>query len=111
MKFITKIMNKYYKISKEDWDKTLLNLFSKYDIYAPVEYGENQDYELISEDLISEIIYNRPKPATPLKTFFQPVIENVTSYKAPEKTRIVMGVPACDQIGRASCRERVCHRV
>jgi len=89
-------MNKYYKISKEDWDKTLLNLFSKYDIYAPVEYGENQDYELINEELIDEIIYNRPKPATPLKTFFQPVIENVTSYKAPDKTRIVLGIPACD---------------
>jgi len=89
-------MNKYYKISKENWDKSLLSLFSDFDIYAPVEYGESQDYELIDNDLIQDIVYNRPKPATPLKTFFQPIVENVVNFKAPEKERLVMGVPSCD---------------
>jgi ferredoxin len=89
-------MNNYYTISKQDWDKTLTNLVSKYDIFAPADYGENQDYELLDEKLIPSVIYNIPKPATPLKTFFSPVSENVVNIKKPEKKRIIMGVPGCD---------------
>lgn len=89
-------MNKYYTLTKEDWDKALINLTIGYNIYAPVIYGENQDYELINEDLISEIIYNQPKPSTPLKTFFNPIKENVVNLKKPDKQKIIMGVPSCD---------------
>src|SRR6056297_795906 len=90
-------MNKYFTLTKENWDKALVNLISGYNIYAPLTYGENQDYELLlDEESIKEITYNKPKPATPLKTFFNPVKENVVNLKQPEKQRIIIGVPACD---------------
>jgi ferredoxin len=89
-------MNNYYTIAKHDWEKLLLNLISNFDIYAPVDYGKNQDYELIDEDVIPAIIYNTPKPTTPLKTFFAPVKENVVNIKEPEKKRVIMGIPSCD---------------
>ncbi|MFP3860150.1 MAG: 4Fe-4S dicluster domain-containing protein [Bacteroidales bacterium] len=89
-------MNNYYTITKQDWDKTLTNLTNNYDIYAPVKFGDNQDYELIEDELISEIVYNIPKPSTPLKTFFSPIQENVVKIYNPEKKKIIMGIPSCD---------------
>ena len=89
-------MNKYYKITREDWDKTLLKLTQQYNIYVPVMYGNNQDYELLESDLVNQIVYNQPKPATPLKTFFHPIKENVVNLHEHEKKRVIIGVPACD---------------
>jgi ferredoxin len=89
-------MNKYYTLSRQDWEKTLANLIHQYPIYAPLAYNGQQDYELIDQDNISRIVYNRPKPATPLKTFFLPVEENVVNIPSSSPTRIIMGVPACD---------------
>jgi ferredoxin len=89
-------MNKYYSLTKQDWDNVLLSLINNYNIYAPVMYGENQDYELLDEELIPEVTYNKPKPATPLKTFFNPVKENVVNLKKPDKERIIIGAPSCD---------------
>jgi sulfhydrogenase subunit beta (sulfur reductase) len=45
---------------------------------------------------ISNISYNIPKPATPLKSFFLPVKEDVTNPGDKEKPRIIIGVPNCD---------------
>ena len=89
-------MNKYYALSRHDWDKTLTHLIRQYVIYAPLLYGEQQDYEIIDEQSIPEIVYNQPKPATPLKSFFLPVEENVVNLKEPSNPKIIMGVPACD---------------
>jgi len=89
-------MNKYYKITREDWDKTLLKLSRQYNIYVPVMYGNNQDYELLENELVNQVVYNQPKPATPLKTFFHPIKENVVTLHEHEKKRVIIGVPACD---------------
>lgn len=89
-------MNKYYRLTKDSWDKTLLHMISQYDLYAPVEYAENQDYELIDPDLVPQIVYNKPKPTTPLKTFFLPIKENVVNISEPDSQRIIMGIPSCD---------------
>ncbi|MFO8235825.1 MAG: 4Fe-4S dicluster domain-containing protein [Bacteroidales bacterium] len=89
-------MNNYYRISKHEWDKTLFNLTNNYDVYAPVKFDEYQDYELIDEDLISSILYNTPKPSTPLKTFFSPILENVVNIHRSDKKKIIIGIPSCD---------------
>lgn len=89
----------YYTLSKRQWEKTLTHLIDNYDIYAPVINGENQDYELISENSAVQIIYNQPKPASPIKTFFLPVKENVVNIESPEKKRVIMGIPSCDLTG------------
>ena len=86
----------YYIIGKEDWDKRLEQLIQSHTVFATVVNGFGQDYELLKPETIPLISYNIPKPATPLKSFFLPVKENVTSGREPEKPRIIMGIPNCD---------------
>ncbi|OFY65983.1 MAG: hypothetical protein A2V64_10105 [Bacteroidetes bacterium RBG_13_43_22] len=89
----------YRSIKKEEWDQVLEKLLISHIVYANVadEYG--QDYELLRSSDISKISYNKPKPATSLKSFFLPVKENVTSETRPDKPRIIIGVPNCDVEG------------
>jgi ferredoxin len=89
----------YKSIKKEEWDKTLERLILSYSIFATVKNDFGLDYELLSPSTINKISYNKPKPATPLKSFFLPVKENVTSKILPGRQRIVMGVPNCDIAG------------
>jgi sulfhydrogenase subunit beta (sulfur reductase) len=87
---------KYKSIKKEEWDKAIEELLLSYTIFACVENEYGLDYELIRPADIPKISYNRPKPATPLKSFFLPVKENVTSDRVVEKPTIIMGIPNCD---------------
>lgn len=86
----------YKCIKKEEWDKTLEQLLLSYTIFASVENEFGLDYELIRPMDIARISYNKPKPVTPLKSFFLPVKENVTSVIVDEKPRIILGIPNCD---------------
>jgi hypothetical protein len=86
----------YKCIKKEEWDKTLEQLLLSYSIFANVENEFGLDYELIKPADIPKISYNKPKPVTSLKSFFLPVKENVTSERANEKPRIIIGIPNCD---------------
>jgi sulfhydrogenase subunit beta (sulfur reductase) len=86
----------YLCIHKEEWDKTVEQLLLSYSIFACVENEFGRDYELIEPGDIKNISYNIPKPATPLKSFFLPVRENVTFPAANEKPRIILGIPNCD---------------
>ena len=87
---------RYISILKDEWDKAIKELLKSYKIYASIEDEFGIDYELITEADIPRITYNKPKPATPLKTFFQPLKENVTSERDAEKPLIILGVPNCD---------------
>lgn len=86
----------YYSIRKEEWDKILEQLILSYTVFATVSNEFGQDYELLIPADIPSIIYNKPKPATSLKSFFLPVKENVTSARDHEKPRIILGIPNCD---------------
>ncbi|NSW95081.1 MAG: 4Fe-4S dicluster domain-containing protein [Bacteroidales bacterium] len=87
---------KYFSINKEDWDRTLEQLMSSYLIFATVKNEFGIDYEELTAETIADISYNIPKPATPLKNFFLPVKENVTSDRDYIRKRIIIGVPNCD---------------
>lgn len=89
----------YKSISKEEWDKTLERLLISYTIFATVENEFSLDYELINPSNISEISFNIAKPATPLKSFFLPVKENVSLDPVGSTQRILLGVPNCDIAG------------
>jgi sulfhydrogenase subunit beta (sulfur reductase) len=89
------LMN-YYNINKEGWDKSLEKLLLSYQIFASISNEFSQDYELLTSKNIGDITYNKPKPVTPLKNFFLPVKENVTSERKDEKPRIILGTPNCD---------------
>jgi sulfhydrogenase subunit beta (sulfur reductase) len=86
----------YRSIKKENWDKILEELLSSHILYASVYDDFGQDYELLCSANIQKIAYNKPKPATSLKSFFLPVKENVTSERTAGKPRIIMGAPNCD---------------
>jgi sulfhydrogenase subunit beta (sulfur reductase) len=86
----------YKCIQKEEWDKTLDHLLLSCTIFASVENEFGIDYELIRSEDIAKITYNKPKPSTPLKSFFLPVKENVSSVNVEEKPRIIIGIPNCD---------------
>jgi ferredoxin len=89
----------YLSINKEEWDKALEQIQLSFTIFAAVENDFGIDYEELNSSNISRIAYNRAKPATPLKTFFLPVKENVTSGQVRNRQRVIMGVPGCDVEG------------
>jgi sulfhydrogenase subunit beta (sulfur reductase) len=86
----------YRSIKKEEWDKALESLITSHTVYATVINEFGQDYELLKSSDILKINYNKPKPATSLKSFFLPLKENVTSERSAGKPRIIMGAPNCD---------------
>jgi len=83
-------------IPKHEWDERLHQLLSSHDLYAPVDNGFNLDYVKLDVESIPEISYNKPKPVTPLKKFFLPVKENVTSGNNKTKPVLIIGAPNCD---------------
>ena len=89
-------MNKSYLFTKENWDKFLASLLKDFIVYAPTTDDGIQDYKIIHEQVIDKIIYNTPKPTTPLKTFFLPVKENVVRTAPGLPQRIILGIPSCD---------------
>jgi sulfhydrogenase subunit beta (sulfur reductase) len=88
-----------YTIDRKNWDKTLEEMLFSFDVYASVENDFGQDYEQVTRELIPKIVYNTPKPATPLKSFFLPVRENVSTAPLTCPRRIVIGIPNCDLEG------------
>ena len=86
----------YAGIRKEDWHRSLEKLLATYDIFVPVKDEFSLDYEPFRPGQADKIAYNTPKPATPLKNFFLPVRENVTSAREGSRPRIIIGAPNCD---------------
>ena len=89
-------MNKKHTILANDWESIIKELILFNSVYAPTQLNTHHDYELISVDNIRNIIYNRAKPVTPLKSFFLPIKENITNSQKLEKRRIIIGAPNCD---------------
>lgn len=90
-------MESFYTCSKETWNGLLIKRISEFDIYAPLLFDDQIEYSLIKDpETLPGIVYNRPKPSTPLKTFFLPIKENVVRQSDSRRKRIIMGVPACD---------------
>jgi ferredoxin len=87
---------KRISFGKEEWNKRLSQLTASVDIYAPVENDFSCDYTLLNTDTVTEIVYNKPKPVTPLKNFFLPVKENVSLNGLPSRTVVIIGPPQCD---------------
>lgn len=90
-------MDIFFTFRKESWNNQFIKLYPEYDIYAPFLFDDHIEYSLLRKaDEIENIIYNKPKPSTPLKTFFLPIKENVVKAKKEERKRIIIGMPACD---------------
>lgn len=98
-------MTKAQRIRWGDWERVMKKFITDYRVFAPQNYGVHMDYEPISEENMGEIVYNTPKPITPLKTFFLPVKENLTAERAAEKPLMIIGVPSCDLSGLSILKE------
>jgi len=83
-------------VPKIDWDDRLQQLLSSHDLFAPVKSHSSLDYVKIEAGRIPDIVYNQAKTVTPLKTFFLPMKENLTSEKEEEKPLVILGPPSCD---------------
>lgn len=88
-------------IPKKEWDERLNQLLSSFDLYAPVINEFSCDYVKLDAETIPEIIYNKPKPVTPLKSFFLPIKENVTTEKRASSPVVLLGAPNCDVLALA----------
>jgi ferredoxin len=88
-------------IPKHEWDERLIELLSSFDLYAPVENDFSCDYVKLERRIIPEIIYNKPKPVTPLKNFFLPIKENVTQERKSALPAAIIGAPNCDVMALA----------
>ena len=88
-------MNQTHYTQKWRWDDAVKFLSSKYRVYAPTLLWGTPDYQRIDASNATAILYNNPRPSTPLKNFFLPVRENVSVDERPPET-IIMGVPNCD---------------
>lgn len=88
-------------IPKHEWDERLTDLLSSFDLYAPVENDFSSDYIRLDAGTIPVIVYNKPKPVTPLKKFFLPVKENVTVGNYETNQVVIIGAPNCDVMALA----------
>lgn len=87
---------RFRQLSLEAWEKALQALSADFQIYAPVKRWDTIDYERLRPESIRGVVYNTPKPVSPLKIFFLPVKENVTTEPDPSKPLVIMGPPSCD---------------
>jgi hypothetical protein len=55
-------------IPKHEWDERIQELLSSWNFYAPVENEFSCDYALLSSETVPGVVYNKPKPVTPLKS-------------------------------------------
>ena len=84
-----------YSVSLKQWVKILSSVTAKYNVFAPLLRQDFSDYELLSDENIDLIAFNKVKPTTPLKAFFFPIKENVVKEQQNKK-RVIFGVPSCD---------------
>ncbi len=89
-------MKKFYSLLYPDWNSAIDQLLANYLIYGPIKTDDSIDYEIVHSENIAEVSYNIPKPTTPLKTFFLPVKENLTTKISSISKRIIIGTPNCD---------------
>ncbi|MFW6226768.1 MAG: hypothetical protein ACOC31_01565, partial [Bacteroidota bacterium] len=88
-------MDSGFTLEKEKWNALLVRLLQYYQVYAPCLYDEQVEYAVITKENVNGIVYNCPKPVSPLKTLFLPIRENLFMNNGKSK-RIIMGVPSCD---------------
>jgi ferredoxin len=88
-------------IPKQEWDERLDQLLTSFDLFAPVENEFSCDYVKLNAETIPEITYNKPKPVTPLKNFFLPIKENVTTSSNDAPPVVILGTPNCDVMALA----------
>lgn len=93
-------MNKLYSINKTLWNEFLKTLLSDYDLYGPKNVNGDWTYQLLTEDNIGQIEYEKYgyRPIQPIKLFFLPVKENVNNTLSLHETRkrIIIGPKSCD---------------
>jgi ferredoxin len=84
-----------YSVSLKQWVKILSLVSAKLNVFAPFKRNDFLDYELLSDNNLDLICFNKAKPTTPLKAFFFPIKENVVKERK-KLQQVIFGVPNCD---------------
>jgi NAD-dependent dihydropyrimidine dehydrogenase PreA subunit len=91
-------MEKLY-IKKDDWKEFLKGKIKANKIYAPVENNNFLFYEVLNEEKIEKIVYDRARTVEPLKIFLYPFKEFAVPEVEIKEKIIVMGATSCDLQG------------
>ncbi len=85
----------FYYIRNDSWKDFLKEVSAENLLYAPKETLFGLEYSLFEPENISEIVYPKARLTLPLKYFFYPPIENVSTIPSAKKS-VLLGVKACD---------------
>jgi ferredoxin len=90
------IFEKYY-ISKEHWQKALLDWMQEYDVFAPIWHPGGLFYQRADASLIHSFVLDAARTVQPLKPFFFPAFEDISQdFREGTQSRLILGVRACD---------------
>ncbi len=84
-----------YRLTEQMWADHLAEVIRDFSVFAPIKKENSTDFEEITDKKLGSIYYGGNTPTTPLKAFFFPIKENVTTTNQTQP-RILIGVPNCD---------------
>ncbi|RLE11547.1 hypothetical protein DRI96_06030 [Candidatus Aerophobetes bacterium] len=88
-------------LSKDNYQRFLEKILSKFSLYAPLQKGDFLFYQKVSKENISDIVIDTKRAIHPLKSFFIPARRKVSEYfnsslTLDQKERVILGAKACD---------------
>jgi len=86
-------------IEFKDWQDFLKGKLKENRIYAPIENRNVSFYEILDENKIEKIVYDKARAVEPFKIFLYPFKESVVPEVALSEKIIVLGASSCDLKG------------
>lgn len=88
--------NELIYAKSDAWTDFLRQLAAEYNLYAPKKKWDGVEYQICGPESLSDIVYPTARLTTPIKYFFYPPRENVTSPEASTKNNVLLGIKDCD---------------
>ncbi|MFN4227088.1 MAG: 4Fe-4S dicluster domain-containing protein [Candidatus Ratteibacteria bacterium] len=91
-------MEKLY-IKFKEWQGFIKGKLEKNKIYAPIENNNFLFYEILNEENLEKVVYDRARTVEPLKLFLYPIKEFVVPEIEEMEKIVIMGATSCDLQG------------
>jgi sulfhydrogenase subunit beta (sulfur reductase) len=88
--------NQTFYVKNDAWRGFLRQLAAEYNLYAPTGEWAEIEYQICAPESLSDIVYPRARLITPLKYFFYPPRERVSTPKESTKKNVLLGIKDCD---------------
>ncbi|HOV22113.1 MAG TPA: 4Fe-4S dicluster domain-containing protein [Candidatus Ratteibacteria bacterium] len=86
-------------ITKQDCENFLKGKIKEKKVYAPIEENQNLFLNLIDENNVENIVYNKFRTVEPLKIFLLPIVEKIVNEIENFDEIILIGIASCDLKG------------